>query len=308
MNFVAIDFETANEKRHSPCSLGITVVKNSEIILEKYWMIKPPELRFAPINIGIHGIRPNDVIDADEFHTLWPELLPYLEGQLVVAHNASFDISVIRNTLDYYNLPYPTFDYCCTMVMSKRFYDYLPNAKLNTVSNHLGHTFSHHHASADATACAHVLLSIAKELQTTDITELSKQVGVKLGKVFERGYTPASSKGSYVSSSREHTSPTPQKLAPCPDTTYFKDKYIAFTGPLGRLSRSEAINLAEDLGATYTPSITRKTNLVVTNTKNPHKLLPEQMSTKLRRAMLLLEYGQAITIIDEPTFLKHLSL
>ena len=28
MNFVAIDFETANEKRNSPCSIGIVVVKN----------------------------------------------------------------------------------------------------------------------------------------------------------------------------------------------------------------------------------------------------------------------------------------
>lgn len=55
MNFIAIDFETANEKRDSACSIGLTVVKNNQIIEQKYYLIKPNELRFAPINISIHG-------------------------------------------------------------------------------------------------------------------------------------------------------------------------------------------------------------------------------------------------------------
>ena len=46
MDFVAIDFETANEKRNSACSIGLTVVKNNKIVEEKYFLIKPCEMRF----------------------------------------------------------------------------------------------------------------------------------------------------------------------------------------------------------------------------------------------------------------------
>ena len=78
MDFVAIDFETANEKRASACSLGITVVKNNKITEEKYWLIKPCPFRFESRNIMIHGIREEDVIDEKEFDKLWPEIKPYI--------------------------------------------------------------------------------------------------------------------------------------------------------------------------------------------------------------------------------------
>ena len=57
MNFVAIDFETANEKRASACSLGLVVVKNSQIVDKRYYLIKPKELRFAPMNSRPTGNR-----------------------------------------------------------------------------------------------------------------------------------------------------------------------------------------------------------------------------------------------------------
>ena len=50
MNFIAIDFETANEKRASACSLGMTIVKNGQVVDELYYLIKPKELRFSPMN------------------------------------------------------------------------------------------------------------------------------------------------------------------------------------------------------------------------------------------------------------------
>lgn len=77
MNFVAIDFETANEKRASACSLGLVVVKNSQIVDKRYYLIKPKELRFAPMNTRIHGLRATDVKNEKEFNELWPEIKDY---------------------------------------------------------------------------------------------------------------------------------------------------------------------------------------------------------------------------------------
>lgn len=308
MNFVAIDFETANEKRHSPCSLGLCVVKNSEIIYEKHWLIRPKELRFNPMNIWIHGIREGDVLDAPEFDTLWAEIQPLLDGQLVIAHNAAFDMSVLRQTLNAYNLPYPTFDYSCTMVMSKHFYSYLDNAKLDTVSKHLNFQFTHHQALSDARACANILLHIAEELRTPDIEALSKKVGVKVGKLFPGGYIPAGTNGGGITSKRESTllMDNQNPSYPC-ETQFFKDRIVAFTGPLSSMSRSEAIGLVEKCGGDYSPSVTLKTSIVVTGIKDPHKLRPDQMSTKLRRAMELISRGQKIDFLTEDQFLVLLS-
>ncbi|MBE6055374.1 exonuclease domain-containing protein, partial [Clostridium sp.] len=158
MNFVAIDFETANEKRNSPCSIGIVVVKDGEIIEKVHYLIKPKEMRFMPINIGIHGIRPHMVQDELEFDKIWEKIKGYFNNNLVIAHNASFDMSVLRSTLELYNIKMPSFEYICTMKLSKNFYSNIDNARLNTVNNFLGYKFQHHDALADAMACSNILL------------------------------------------------------------------------------------------------------------------------------------------------------
>ncbi|RBS43016.1 hypothetical protein EB19_00206, partial [Enterococcus faecium] len=41
MNFVAMDFETANHQPYSACSLALVMVKNSQIVDEFYTLIQP---------------------------------------------------------------------------------------------------------------------------------------------------------------------------------------------------------------------------------------------------------------------------
>lgn len=306
MDFVAIDFETANEKRSSPCSLGITVIRGNQVMEEKYWLIRPRENRFAPINIMIHGIRPADVEHEPEFDQLWPSILPYLKHRLVIAHNAAFDFSVLRSTLDLYGIDYPELDYCCTMNMSKHFYSFLDNSKLNTVNQFLGYEFSHHHASADATACANILLQIADELQTDSIEVIADKTGVKLGKLIPGGsYLPAGTKKSWITSSRNNCSN--HKKRPFLTTDYFRGKHVAFTGPLKTLSRPEAMQMVASVGGSISSTVSRKTNILVTNVRNVHELSPPQMSTKLRKAMELREKGFVIEILEEAVFLELLN-
>ena len=70
MNFITIDFETANAQRNSPCEIGLTFVENFEIIESKSWLIKPINNEFDYFNIMIHGITPEDVENEPEFATL----------------------------------------------------------------------------------------------------------------------------------------------------------------------------------------------------------------------------------------------
>ncbi|MFC4559062.1 3'-5' exonuclease [Virgibacillus kekensis] len=189
MYFVSIDFETANEKRHSPCAVGVVVADQTGIIDEFYSLINPM-MHFSSFNTRIHGIREEDVEDAPTFPEIWPKLKDYLSRKIVVAHNASFDMSVIRNTLDYFNISYPEMEYLCTVNISKQVWPDLMNHKLNTVANHHGIPFEHHHALEDARVAAKILLKAFETYDTGDMDIFLKKCRMSKGRVYDRGYVP----------------------------------------------------------------------------------------------------------------------
>lgn len=304
MNFVGIDFETANEKRNSPCSIGIAVVKNGEVIEKVHHLIKPKEMRFMPINIGIHGIRPRMVQNELEFDKMWEKIKHYFNDNLIIAHNASFDISVLRKTLELYNIEMPSFQYICTMKLSRNFYRNLDNARLSTVNNFLGYEFKHHDALADAIACNNILLNICEELNTKDINEISKLVGVTLGSVDKNGYKPSSTKGQAIIQSKRQASKQNEKATKNFNFTAFENEVVVFTGGLASMTRDEAIKLVRKLSGTVGSSVTRRTTSIVTNTKDIETLDREEMSNKLKKAMDLKKKGQNIKVLSEEAFLE----
>jgi DNA polymerase III epsilon subunit-like protein/DNA-binding Xre family transcriptional regulator len=197
MNFIAIDFETANSSRSSACSVGIVEVENGQIVLEQSWLINPNQ-RFDGRNIGIHGITPSMVEGKPTFQQLWPQLLPYLQNKKVVAHNASFDMSVLRYCMDEYSLQYPTFNYFCTYLIGKRQIPDMPSYKLNLIAEHFGIHLKHHDAQSDARAAALILLKFMEQGQFTDIIHMSETQGYEIGKIYPGGYSPFSAPASKV--------------------------------------------------------------------------------------------------------------
>jgi DNA polymerase III subunit epsilon len=178
MDFVAIDFETANEQRSSPCSIGLVVVKNGEFVENHSFLIRPPELRFNSINISIHGIRPRDVASQPEFPAIWEVLRGYLEENVLVAHNAAFDMSVLNRTLEYYEIPHAEFRHHCTCKISKRLWPNLYDHKLDSVAGSLGIRFKHHDACEDARACAEIARYACLETETASLEELAEKIGL----------------------------------------------------------------------------------------------------------------------------------
>ena len=174
MNFTAIDFETANYDRASACALGIVVVRAGNIVDSKSWLIRPPKLYFRPDFIAIHGITPEDVRDKSGWDGLWPEISTYISGQTIVAHNAPFDISVLRGMLDEYGIKHPTYDYFCSCVLARKIWPNLQNHKLNTVSDFLGIALKHHDALSDAQACAQIVIEASIEARILNLENLIK--------------------------------------------------------------------------------------------------------------------------------------
>lgn len=304
MNYISIDFETANEKRNSPCSIGVVVVKNGEIVEKIHHLIKPKEMRFMPMNIGIHGIRPSMVMDEPEFDVIWDKIGHHFNNSLVIAHNASFDISVLRSIAELYNIELPSFKYICTMKLAKNFYKEIENSKLNTVNNFLGYKFKHHDALYDALACGNILNNISEELKCKDINEISKLLGVTIGTVDSNGYTPSSTKGKVIKISNRISNNKKESELKNLNKHAFKNEVVVFTGKLNSMSRDEAMRIVKNLGGISGSSVTKSTTILVTNVKDIDSLTREEMSTKLRRASDLNKFGQRIKIIDEEKFLS----
>lgn len=176
MNFTAIDFETANQYRNSACSVAVVEVKEGKIYDSYYALIRPPILKFHPINVGIHGITAADVQSQPNFPVLWPDLKGKLEKKNVIAHNAAFDMGVLRSCLAYYQLPMPQFLHFCTVSMARRVWPYLENHKLSTLGAYFHIDFQHHNALDDARACACIALLAAKELGANSFGELIEKL------------------------------------------------------------------------------------------------------------------------------------
>ena len=115
-DFAAIDFETANGKRTSVCSVGVVVVRGGEVTDTFYRLIRP---------------RPNYY-------------------------------SRFTTVFDLYGMSYPGYTFYCTCRASRRIFGRrLPNHQLHTVSAACGYELeNHHHALADAEACARIALKL----------------------------------------------------------------------------------------------------------------------------------------------------
>ena len=104
----------------------------------------------------------------------------YLRGRVVVAHNAVFDMAVLRASLTAHHLPPPRFYQCCTVQIARRVWPDLPNHKLNTVGDFLRIAFRHHDALEDATACAAIPIAAAKAKGAGDMAELANLLHVPI--------------------------------------------------------------------------------------------------------------------------------
>lgn len=183
MRFVSIDFETATNERNSACAVGIVTVDNGVVTNEYYSLIKPPGLKFTEQTIQIHGITPEMVENEPTFADIWPQVKPLLENRVIFAHNAAFDMGVLRGTLEYYSLPLPKLWYACSLALSRKVWPKLTSHKLNMMAEFLNVDLKHHNAIQDAYACAQIVLKSHGELGCADLRAVAKKVDLSITKI-----------------------------------------------------------------------------------------------------------------------------
>ncbi|MBQ7269749.1 MAG: 3'-5' exoribonuclease [Bacteroidales bacterium] len=161
-DFAAIDFETANEQRCSVCSVGVVIVRGGVIEETFYNLIHPEPEYYQWFCRQVHGLGPEDTQDAPLFPEVWATIAPKIAGLPLVAHNARFDEGCLKEVFRVYRMDYPDYVFYDTLAASRRHFGCrLPNHQLQTVAAACGYDLTHHHhALADAEACAAIALKL----------------------------------------------------------------------------------------------------------------------------------------------------
>ncbi|GGN98372.1 exonuclease domain-containing protein [Saccharibacillus kuerlensis] len=317
MDFVAIDFETANAKRASVCAVGLVDVRDGQIVDEYYTLVNPHD-DFDRFCIAVHGITPDQVENSPSFTDIWPELRSRIENRILVAHNASFDMSVLRRSAEEHGLELPHIQYMCSCLMSRKIWPGMPNHKLNTVARELNlGAFKHHDAIEDARTAAKIFLRCSEAGNASDCSGLAERYGYRVGQILQDGshvsFSSSAPKG--IRSRKGPSAQTPNtKSAPyAPSDSADRNnplygKRIVFTGRMSGLKREEAYRRAAELGALCTESVEWKTDYVVIGRSDYAKYAAGGYITgKTQSAARLAAAGSRIRILSEDEFVGRLN-
>jgi DNA polymerase III subunit epsilon len=273
--FIAIDVETAIGKRWSICQIGLAIVENGEVKEVITELIQPPNNEYSDRNIKIHGITAELTKDKPTFPTVWESIYPIIENKKLVAHSAEFDINCLQQTLDYYNIEIPNFEYDCTFKKTGQKLDEACASFNVSLENH-------HNAGCDAVACAKLYLKVLEGVQP-DFSKVKPKAKVKPISNFD-GH--ARLQGNVLKPDLENT----DKNSP------FYNKKIVFTGVLENISRQEAADIVRQMGADIDTSISKRTNFVITGT--------DPGPSKINKIIQYNNEGCSIKILYEKDFLK----
>lgn len=343
MDFIAIDFETANRRRDSACQLAAVVVRSGKIVDTQMWMIRPEPFYFSPANIGVHGITPAKVEREPTFGDSWPTIDGFLKQHgsggydCIIAHNASFDIGVLLGSMDSHGIGHPELTYSCTRLIARQTWPGRPRYGLKPLAEWLGIQFRHHDALEDSVACAKILIAAGIQRGVTTLEELESTLKISRGTVGPEGKQgPASLRRARRTTTRHYSastgaadtsarstevtreaSATYQHHQPAIETLDVQrlmvrasfirclaGEQVVFTGVLRKLSRPDAEGLAKCLGGNHQSTISRQTTVLVVGEPDERTLASgRNKSVKQEAAEQLQSEGQTIRMMSEDDFL-----
>lgn len=273
-NFTAIDFETMTAERTSACAIGFVRVENDVIVQKFYSLIKPIRDERTSTNVHVHGITTDMVSNAPTWKELWPSIRHYFEGQIIVCHNADFDLDVLDKISTFYGIDFSIYSSVDTMMITHcSLADACALADIPLEN--------HHDALCDATACAKILLTCW---------------GVR----FQEPHFEKMSASSRRNRKLSHEAKKPLEAGNVENKeTPFFQKKVVLTGILNAFPvREEIANLLKSYGADINSSISRKTDIVIVG--------EGYGPSKMKKIEELRGQGCEIQVLYEPEFLEIL--
>ena len=332
LDFVAIDFETANSRPDSACQFAVVVIEKGKMVHEASWLVKPPRNYFSPQNIAVHGILPEHVADQPNFAQVWEQCKPVLDGRILVAHNARFDLGVLTSTLATYDIAIPRIDFSCTRLIAQRCWPGHSSYGLAALAERFEIRFQHHDALEDSRTCGDVALRAASEVQAESFDDLEKKLLITRGVVSLGQISSPKS----IKRSRSAWPNSKQPIVNQPEVSYGRQgvpsrkakvdvqvnteriqaiagnekplagRRIFFTGKLMGLSRIDAMALASSLGATCENDVGPNTGYVIMGQPDANSPVPLSVLSTLQSNENSAARDKPIRLLSERQFVQLL--
>ena len=291
--FAAIDFETATGARSSACSVGAAVVRDGEVAEVRTWLIRPPGNEYSGFNVMVHGITPDVTAASPTMAEVWPEVQALVEGRPLVAHNASFDISVLHSSLAVSGGSTPDLMVVCTLALARRAWQGRLSYRLDDLADGCGlASFQHHEAGADAAMAAELAIACCGAAGERRLLDAVRAFGVSPRRLVQYG------DAIRVSQLRA-------TVGAIPEDSPFIGKVCVFTGALS-LSRADAVQLVVNAGGQVASSVSRKVDYLVVGIQDTWRLRDGERSSKMIKAAELAAAGAPVELLSEDDFLRML--
>jgi len=274
MEFVALDFETANIDMSSICQLGFVRFKDGSL-QEEWKTYVDPEDFFDEINVSIHGIDEATVKGAPKLRDIVGRIYSYLDGRIAVCHT-HFDRVALHEACAKYELRAPGCTWLDSSRVARRTWDQCAYSGygLKNVCDIIGYQFVQHDALEDAKAAAHILLA-AIEKTGMDLQQWLERVEQRI-----HPYN-ISQDGNLEGA--------------------FYGEILVFTGTL-QIPRRMAADMAAKIGCTVVNGVNKKTTILVVGDQDVRKLAGHEKSSKHRKAEKLIAEGCPIRVLQETDF------
>ena len=311
MDFIAVDFETPNTRHNSICSAGITLVRNSDIIWTRSFLINPND-EFDSRNIAVHGITSSEVSSSPSFSDVWNEVGYLFKHYAVVMHNAPFDFSVLKKTSNRESVSLPAMDIFCTMCLWQENFPDFQHYSLNAIADHLNIPLNHHDAASDSLATAKIMLFLLNDEQYSIHTRINTESHQYSENPIRSNVDSTESNGdnSIRDDSIWRTIGGSGDMVQ-PELPYYSGPIcvagnkFGLTGSHPQITRTEIINYIENNGGSYSNSISRKTRYLIVGSEDKAIVKnTEGKSGKIKKTEELLSQGADIKYININDFVN----
>lgn len=289
-DYTVVDVETPNNMRSSICQIGLREIRGGKIVYE-YSSLVNPEDEFTPICINVHHIWPQDVKDSPTFEQVWNILAEHYRDHIIVAHSASFDVTVISRTLARYGINLNNVDYLCSHLLAKRIFSQLAKERdkielpesysLESLCHYYHIDLSHHHDAMSDTVACHLVFEALQNEEEILPTDFHHYYDPQLG-----GYYAAKYARSDFKLGDE-------------GATY------TFTGCFAHGSHAKFGVLVEKTGGIVHKSLRLDTNFLICGSLNRKQNFN---NVQLQKAQEMQKLNYPIQIFTEEEFLRYFAL
>jgi DNA polymerase-3 subunit epsilon len=255
---------------------------------------------------------------------VWDQLLPLIDGCVIIAHNVGFDAAVLQGTCQLYDIAVPQFDLQCTRLIAKRTWPGQSGYGLAAIAERLAIQFQHHNALEDARACAQIAIAAAEKSNSENLEDLEEKLGLTRGRIWvDQVRQPRTVRRTRIESAAEpqarfqpklfRTDGTPSRsdqikrtrlradaiLASCEDFRPLEGKHVVLMHTLLGLDRDDSVSFLTKLGAVVQSKMNLQTHYLIMGTSNSPEVEDTESSIPVEQVKQRNKEGQPIKILTQ---------